>query len=178
MMFIIGWLLFLGAPTNVDQEKQPFFDFNEVDHYSTTISDDDTHALSEWDTSMTREEIREVYVLDGILSWAFPKTLNDTAFFDGLSNQAFKKTVLPESSVQGLKEVFSAPVETDGVADLCSPVYRDILVFRKDAKVTGIAKICFTCSQSYVLGTVNDNYKYFGLLNRYGLLRKILYPQH
>ena len=31
---------------------------------------------------------------------------------------------------------------------ICAPVYRDILIFKKDNKVSGIAKVCFDCSQN------------------------------
>ena len=31
---------------------------------------------------------------------------------------------------------------------ICAPVYRDILVFKKDNKVSAIAKVCFGCNQN------------------------------
>ncbi len=34
---------------------------------------------------------------------------------------------------------------------ICAPVYRDILIFKKEGKVTAVAKICLSCYKNYIV---------------------------
>ena len=34
---------------------------------------------------------------------------------------------------------------------VCAPIYRDILVFKRDDKIIGIVKLCFSCSHNFVI---------------------------
>ena len=52
--------------------------------------------------------------------------------------------------------------------------YRDILVFKKENKTVGVAKVCFGCSQSIITGT-KLNTQEFGQSGDYGRLKKLLY---
>lgn len=55
----------------------------------------------------------------------------------------------------------------------CIPVFRDILIFRKNKKNSGMMKICFGCHQYRILGT-NAKTENFGTDNDYSQLWKIL----
>ena len=46
-------------------------------------------------------------------------------------------------------------------------------LYLKQDKIIGIAKICFECGQSYILGSSND-VRDFGSCGEYGVLYEIL----
>ena len=58
----------------------------------------------------------------------------------------------------------------------CEPIYNDILLFKKNSKVTGIVKICFNCWQYEIIGTI-ANTETFGQGKDNMELKKILYPK-
>jgi hypothetical protein len=41
------------------------------------------------------------------------------------------------------------------INNICAPVYRDILIFKKEGKITAYAKICFSCYKNYIV--LEDN---------------------
>ena len=55
----------------------------------------------------------------------------------------------------------------------CIPVFRDILIFKKNNKSIGIAKICFECEKSHIVGT-NKNIENFGQCGDFSKLMNIL----
>lgn len=56
---------------------------------------------------------------------------------------------------------------------MCEPIYRDIFLFKKNTKVSGIAKLCYDCEKSLFIGTsaVVSN---FGAKGEFEQLRKII----
>jgi len=58
-----------------------------------------------------------------------------------------------------------------GVSSICAPVYRDILVFKKEGKVTAYAKICLSCYKNYVV-LENNHFENFQI--NYEDLHKLL----
>lgn len=58
-----------------------------------------------------------------------------------------------------------------GTVSACAPSYRDIIILKKDNKISGIAKICFECEQYYFIG----NSFYFSDFDEYDDLKELLY---
>ena len=52
----------------------------------------------------------------------------------------------------------------------CAPVYRGILIFKHDQRMTGIAKLCFECNQKVIVGSTNKKCEQFD----FGALWEIL----
>ncbi len=68
----------------------------------------------------------------------------------------YQKIPLNSKSTEKITEIFNDagfPINNAsfGVSTICAPVYRDILVFKKDGKVTVYAKICLSCYKNYVV---------------------------
>ncbi len=68
----------------------------------------------------------------------------------------YQKKPLNSVSTEKIAEIFNDagfPVNNAsfGVSNICAPVYRDILVFKKKGKVTAYAKICLSCYKNYVV---------------------------
>ena len=56
----------------------------------------------------------------------------------------------------------------------CAPEYRDFLVFRKNDKVSGIAKICLSCGHFYFISSKKEiETENFGTDEEYKLLGKL-----
>lgn len=56
----------------------------------------------------------------------------------------------------------------------CIPIYRDILIFKKNNSVVGISKVCFDCNMNYTLGSKTD-VEIYNNSNDYEKLEKLLY---
>ena len=53
----------------------------------------------------------------------------------------------------------------------CAPVYRDILIFKHDQKITIIAKPCFECYQKVIVGSTNKKCEQFDFGTLWEILR-------
>ena len=108
-----------------------------------------------------------------ILNDEFPKTINEINFIKDLSSLGFKKSSIKPKKFTDLNQIFVEKSEQDGIVFACIPVFRDLLVFKKNNKITGFAKICFECNQSHIIGSKSDT-KNFGQGQDYEKLGKIL----
>ena len=50
-------------------------------------------------------------------------------------------------------------------------MYRDILIFKHDQKITGIAKLCFECNQKVIVGPTNKKCEEFDFGTLWEILR-------
>ena len=50
-------------------------------------------------------------------------------------------------------------------------MYRDILIFKHDQKITGIAKLCFECNQKVIVGSTNKKFEEFDFGTLWEILR-------
>ena len=56
----------------------------------------------------------------------------------------------------------------------CAPQYRDILVFKKKNQISGIAKICLSCHQFYLISSKKEiEIENFGTEKEFKLLGKL-----
>ena len=56
----------------------------------------------------------------------------------------------------------------------CAPEYRDILVFRKNNEISGIAKICLSCGQLYFISSKKEiQTENFGIEEEYKSLERV-----
>ena len=72
----------------------------------------------------------------------------------------YKKININKKSKLEIAEIFydaGLPVNkaTFEIGVMCAPVYRDILIFKEDGKVTAIAKICLSCYKNYIITEKN-----------------------
>lgn len=86
----------------------------------------------------------------------------------------YSKSKIDSAKFDEINEIFREKKHEEVYGHACIYVYRDILLFKKKSKVIGIAKLCFDCDASVIIGTkVNTNE--FGMNGDYEKLRKILW---
>ncbi len=165
-LFIIGFgCLIFGC----GQKKLAYYyDFDKVDHYSIQISEAVLYEIEEKENLNRSERLK----ID-LIQYDKPEKLGDSLFIQQLPNLGFEKHTVSEEKFAELNEIFSEKPHKEIYELACEHVYRDILIFKKSYSIIGIAKICFHCSGSQIIGT-NANTTEFGQSGDYGKLNQLL----
>lgn len=145
-----------------------YFDFDEVDHYSISIDEDVLFDLEERNDLSTNERLK----IDVILNDT-PEKFQDTSFISKLTKIGFTKHKVAENKHPELSEIFRDKSHKEVYALACIYVYRDVLIFKKSDSIVGVAKVCFDCLNSQILGT-SVNTSEFGQSGDYGKLHRLL----
>ena len=133
------------------------FEFDEAIHYSITDVEIDK---------------RDSIFLDSIIYEDFPYQIYDTTFISKLEKNGFKKNQISEKNHSNLKTILRSQFGLGFlISTKCLPTYRDVIILKKDNKISGIAKICFDCDQHYFVGNSLDDSGFF----EYEALKKLLY---
>lgn len=139
-------------------KEEYFFDFDNIDHYFINPNDDHIYDLFEKDSL---SELDKFYI----------KVLNkrkDTSisFIDSLEIIGFTKMKVDKQKIPVIRELFKSKYVEEIESTTCDPVYRDILVFKNDTNIVGVAKVCFACDKIVILGSVvpSDSFGQFGEL--------------
>ncbi len=173
-LFYFFTLIFASCNSQVESEnwdefKVHYFDFDQVDYYSTFVSEDSLYLL---ESSNTDNAVTERFI--EVLADDVPKNLVDTMFIEELESFGYNYQLVPEHKHYELNDLFREksfdPSESKW---MCLPVYSDILIFKKQNKIVGIAKICFGCTILHVVGT-NADTKNFGACKGFWKLQKLL----
>lgn len=145
-----------------------YFDFDQVDHYSIEIDENELFELEEKKNLTQNQQLK----IDIILNDK-PEKVSDTAFITKLTKIGFIKNIVSGNKHTELNEIFREKSHDEVYALACVHVYRDILIFKKSDSIIGIAKICFDCLNSQILGT-DINTIEFGQSGDYGKLSRLL----
>ncbi len=148
----------------------PFFDYDAIDYY--VIAADKT-AKGGISKNTTAPKSGSIY--EGVLYGNIPQAISDTSFLVQLEKTGFVKSSVDTSKFDTLDELFAPKEVNDSVAYACKPVYRDILVFRKNGRIAGIAKVCFSCKKHLIVGA-KGNTDNFGMNGDYERLQRLLHP--
>lgn len=132
-----------------------YFQFDSVTHYQINM---DETALEGLELNKNPNESEEL--LQGVLFKnqppSAPKTLkniNEISFIKKLIGLGFKKEMLKAKHFAAINEIFKERDNQNIEEPYCGVVYRDVLVFHKLNKITGIAKLCFSCGHHHIIGT-------------------------
>lgn len=138
---------------NVEEIPTDFcFDFDEVTYYHIEITEDAIHSLLDVEYDYTdKKEFQDAQHLYEILTMDYPQKITDTTFIDDLVSYNFQVKSISSVRFGPIKKIFCDKNNDEQIRNICLPYYRDILVFKKDNKINGLAKICFTCRQEYLL---------------------------
>ncbi|MDQ0784234.1 hypothetical protein [Chryseobacterium sp. W4I1] len=145
-----------------------YFDYDAIDHYHINMDENSIMALDTIPNRSKKDQLK----LD-ILINKTPKDINDTQFIKSLDKLGFKQTVIRSHNFKKINEIFIEKTVSENIEYACIPIYRDILIFKRQKKVIGIAKICFECNQKHIVGT-NANTENFGQDGDYPKLLQIL----
>ncbi|MNQ66208.1 hypothetical protein D3C85_806940 [compost metagenome] len=154
----------------VKKELRPFFDSDKVDHYYLDFSEDDfTKILMKDNNTKKEEEFFEIYVHH------FPDSIPKENFEKILLKHNYKKSGLTIKQQKDIQNVFSEKDSSPDSYASCAAEYRDIFIFKKKGKTVGIAKICFKCSRTQIVGSKLD-VNGFGLWSELNRLKSIIRP--
>ena len=146
-----------------------YFDYDEIVHYKNDFEEDKIGDLYDNQKKTEIDAFRFGVILDNV-----PKTINDKDFLEKLESIGYNKTNVDSKKFKKIDEIFTEKKHDEVIESACVYVYRDILIFKKKSKIVGIAKICFGCGDSIILGT-KSNTTEFGQSGDYWKLEKLLY---
>ena len=138
-----------------------YFDFDQIDHYSFDLD---------------VKDIKNKAIITPS-TWGFLysdiKALNDTMFIDSLILNNFSIYEVNPSFFESIKEISMDKNHDEIMTTDCIPIYRDILVFKRNKTIIGVVKICLECSMHSITGTTINTIG-FGQSGDYDSLKSIL----
>ncbi|CAA9195134.1 hypothetical protein FLACOL7796_00474 [Flavobacterium collinsii] len=163
-------LLLLLIMSCKSKEEKMFFDFDSVEYYSLNKSKevemDNNHSKGIDNT-----------IEDKIFFDDYPEKVNSDVFIKTINSDGFSKFELSQKDVEYLRnDIFleKSYLKMFEYVYACAPEYRDILIFKKNEEISGVAKICLSCSQFYLISSKKeiktDN---FGTEEEYKSLEKL-----
>jgi hypothetical protein len=102
-----------------------------------------------------------------------PQNIKDTAFVENLAKIGYTKKTLSQLIYPEVDDIFKEKQVDEIITTSCVNIYRDLLIFKSNNKVVGMAKVCFDCMANKIVGT-NANTKSFGQNGDYERLKQIL----
>ena len=153
---------------HIPDNCKPYFQYDEIEHYQIMIDEDKVMDMQE-----KKHPTKDEKELSDIIIQNSPASIKDSSFLKHLKRLSFKEYKINPKYHDGISAIFCERKHPGAVYAACIAMYRDILVFRREHKICGIAKICFNCGESYILGT-KCNTAEFGQSGDYDALYKIL----
>ncbi|MCE3279370.1 MAG: hypothetical protein K0S44_1561 [Bacteroidetes bacterium] len=161
-----------NSVSNPDQSEQPigkkFFEYDQIQHYLNNIEEKNLGELNDNQSRSELDSIKRGVVLGNI-----PKDMSDLSFIDQLEKIGYSKREVHKSKFEAIDKIFAEKSVDEMVWADCKHVYRDVLLFRKNSKIIGVAKICFSCRSNIIIGTT-ANTENFGQNGDYEKLEKTL----
>lgn len=148
---------------------KPYYQFDRIEHYFLNIEEDELWKIEEKKTKTEKEK----QLLELLIQYA-PDKLSDTAILKDIEKLGFVKKEISTDKFKKINEVFCQNKHEKVYAMACIAVYRDILVFKKENKIVGTAKLCFGCDQSVITGTTLSTEE-FGQSGDYKKLFQLLH---
>ena len=145
-----------------------FFEFDEVIHYKTEMPKAD---IGNFLNNRSKSKIDSIKF--DVLFGDIPKSLNDSTFIEKLKSLDAKESRIQTKYYKAIESIFSFKKHNEFFGYACIYVYRDILVFKKQKTITSVAKICFECLGSKIIGS-KKNTDEFGMSGDYKRLEYIL----
>lgn len=153
------------ATTNIDQ---PFFLYDQIEYYHTPIAKDSLLAIK-----MKQEKSRKEEAFLQIVTGNIPVSMKDTLFIKNMEILNFKKEILDPKIHSKISHLFSFRETGQPIASKSNAEYLDVLIFRKNNKIVGMAKVSFEGLKHQMIGERYNDSK-FGQSGEYKELDNIL----
>lgn len=147
---------------------KPFFEYDEIDYYFNDYDEDKIVSLYNRQSLTILDSIKMGVILGDI-----PISIGDQKFIALLKKCGYTKTQISPNKFPAINTIFCEKTSENNIATSCVYIFRDILIFKKQHKVIGIAKICFGCYAHRIVGTAS-NTESFGQNGDYDILWKLL----
>lgn len=150
-----------------------FFDYEVVEHYYNKYNRSDSANRYDWKDDTEKGK----WKLSILFDWT-SGSLSDTVFVPYLLKCGFKMRYMKPTRFKALNQVFDKKeYDTTYLSVIrCAPIFRDVLVFKKDNNIVGIAKICFECQKIVLIGCEPPS-RHFGQKGEYQELYRILHSK-
>lgn len=121
------------------------FEFDEAIHYSFE--------------EIKYKKVEKLKNFEAIYFGDYPDNLNETDIHNELTKHGYIENKIDETKLISLKTIFRFQIDLSIIKTVtaCAPEYNDIIIFKKDNKITGIAKICFGCDKHFFIGNKFDD---------------------
>lgn len=145
-----------------------FFQYDAIDYYHIEKEEESVKDLFENHNKSKIDKLKFEVIVNET-----PDSLQDQEFLNHMDEIGYSKKKINSTKFEALNKIFIEKPYEEGSARACIPVFRDILIFKKNDKITGMMKICFDCHQYRILGT-KANTDNFGSYGDYLLLWDII----
>lgn len=143
-----------------------YYDFDEVIYYKTTKGIDDLIAIDDKEVKTFKDSVTSQIMADfGEIPYAVTANYLDSI--------GYTRKEVPLSKLPALKEIFREKSTERTEFAACAPIYRDIYVFKKNGKFSGMAKLCYECGLSRFIGT-DAKTGDFGMEGEFGKLDELV----
>lgn len=172
LLFLLAFLPFTSCFNNTTNTEEDYFEYDNLEYYYKNIDEDELYNLTVNSDSL-KISLKQKELNLNIITRRYPENVNHKSFLKELIDYNYLKVKIKEKDFDFINEIFKENNCEGGVVMACAPIYRDVLVFYKENKVVGIAKICFGCRQSYIVGTTK-NTENFGHCGDFEKLKSLL----
>jgi len=169
---IIATIFLIVLSSCSSSTRKPYFQFDQIEHYYLDIEENKI-----WDIEKKKNKTNKEKSQLELLVQSTPDKLSDSSVLKDIGKFDFVTKEIPTSKLGQINEIFSQRSHSEVLYLSCVAIYRDILVFKKDNKIIGTAKICFGCNQKVITGAV-VNTDEFGQSGDYGKLYKLLHGRN
>lgn len=138
--------------------------FDSLVHYSTSIDFYQIGALQDQKIKSQQDEFLLSVLGDNQV---------DTVILNRLENVGYVKTLIDSSHYGVIDSLFFRKTRQEDIDSSCIYEFRDVLVFYRNKKCIGLAKICFDC-KAIVPWIEAAQFKGFGDWSDYDKLHSIL----
>ena len=147
---------------------EKYFEYDEIEYYQNQIEEDQIGELYDNQKKSVKDSLKMQVILGET-----PNSISDTNFIDNLKSFGYTKSNIEPEKFDKINEIFIEKKHSEMYETACIYIYRDILIFKRKSKIIGIAKMCFDCDASVIVGT-KSNTGEFGMSGDYEKLRKVL----
>lgn len=153
------------------RSNEQYFDYNKVEHYYLEETHEKGLMKINKKEPKTEEEKSMLDLYFGKDELQFSDSIK---ILNSIHLINYTKHDISVEDIHRLKKIFRNRQISESYDYMCFREYRDILVFKYNNSISGIALICFKCKQNEIIGT-NINTLDFGQKGNYEKLQKILY---
>ncbi len=145
-----------------------FFSFDSVEYYTSNFHDSSLPDLNYDKLKSALDSLKKIVLLE-----EESNKISDFSLVNKLPKIGYEKKNIDKAKYSAIDSIFTETSKKREIWSGYPRIYRDILLFRKHDSLIGVAKICFSCSDSYVIGSSANTHD-FGSTGEFGRLITIL----
>jgi hypothetical protein len=130
----------------IEECKSTLFDYDRIEYYNSDVDDFNGSILNGKDSI-------KVIMLNNYFT-----EINDSINLNQIENY-YKKNELSLKALEFIKSyICKTKINLNNDYSECMPIFRDIIIFKKQSKTVGILKICFDCNLSNIVSSEYNSY--------------------